>query len=703
MKDGKWLPLLLLNTGHTCRCFVTPKKGDIWSHRRARASGIQTDSFFSQNFTSSSLDPLALSYRIDDLTIVGFGVHVKVTLLVLRSKKSIYIHADEMSRTFLSDVYRVNNPASSPWHPTHCPIPSTFSSSILTFKTAATNEDLVLAPYQEYVVQEILKRSTHKGLNSLLCKDIKVDKTHPNVAWLGKTMVWRDKIGAFRKEIEDQIARLSPLSHVVLPLGAGKTVVGAMALRHLKNTYPDKPVYLVCPPVVIASWTTHLKTWAGFTKILGCHGTSKPTRADLDSLDNDVVIIPNSILNRRDVVRTGPSFSGIWIFDECHGPSYLYSWINHHLSRDAIVIGMTATANNSFTEANNWTSVTYPHRVTPSHLYKSDIGLSSLLTIRPETCYRDTKEPMISYPELEHEKIEVKPTRQDSLRLEEFARAISSLDFSNRVFYRIWAQRLMRFFSADPKIPIKSVQPSIASSSTGFAKLQTPTRVEPPTSTTSCAICLSEPSSTVKLGCNHYFCFDCIRQWYEGPRSAGKNCVTCRQPITKFSLVEGGEEVEEVTGGTPSELVSKLGYIAKANWLKTFLETTEEGTPLVVMTRYAVTVKTLVSFLRTHGFSTVGTSASQSSKGRIKAIDDWKQGKADVLVAHYQVAGTGVSLTRASNLVIYDYLPKDQCEQAIGRIRRFGQTASTVKVKTLYGTFEDRHWSEDMLMQLLGC
>jgi SNF2 family DNA or RNA helicase len=107
----------------------------------------------------------------------------------------------------------------------------------------------------------------------------------------------------------------------------------------------------------------------------------------------------------------------------------------------------------------------------------------------------------------------------------------------------------------------------------------------------------------------------------------------------------------------------------KRGWLKDWLEDFPSREPLVVFVRFLEDLREVAEACEASG-RTVSLLC-----GHKKELEDWQDGKTDVIVVQQQAGGAGVDLTRASYCVFYSLSHSlGDFEQAVGRLHRPGQT-----------------------------
>jgi SWI/SNF-related matrix-associated actin-dependent regulator 1 of chromatin subfamily A len=98
----------------------------------------------------------------------------------------------------------------------------------------------------------------------------------------------------------------------------------------------------------------------------------------------------------------------------------------------------------------------------------------------------------------------------------------------------------------------------------------------------------------------------------------------------------------------------------------------------VVFAHHSEVIGRLAHYFEANKISYVTITGSSSSKERQEAIDDFQDGKAQVFLGSMLACNTGITLTRAHNVVFaeWDWVPENNA-QAEGRCYRIGQTEIT--------------------------
>jgi superfamily II DNA or RNA helicase len=119
---------------------------------------------------------------------------------------------------------------------------------------------------------------------------------------------------------------------------------------------------------------------------------------------------------------------------------------------------------------------------------------------------------------------------------------------------------------------------------------------------------------------------------------------------------------------------------------------TEAGECSLVFTHYVTMAKLLHRHLQRGGLRTAVLDGSLTATSRQRLVDEFQGGGLDVLILSLRAGGTGLTLTRASQVLHYDRWWNPAVEdQASDRAHRIGQRRHvTVHTLTCRGTLEER-------------
>ncbi|MEU8893716.1 SNF2-related protein [Streptomyces sp. NPDC048442] len=147
----------------------------------------------------------------------------------------------------------------------------------------------------------------------------------------------------------------------------------------------------------------------------------------------------------------------------------------------------------------------------------------------------------------------------------------------------------------------------------------------------------------------------------------------------------------EDDGYDPEQAASRSGKISALDDLLPTLTAPDEST--LIFTRYRAMAKLLVQHLRGHGHAPLYYSGDiPSVRERQRIIDTFQARSGQLMVMTVKAGGTGLTLTQASHVVLFDrpWNPAKE-NQAIDRAHRLGQQRTvTVHPLITENTLEDR-------------
>jgi SWI/SNF-related matrix-associated actin-dependent regulator 1 of chromatin subfamily A len=160
--------------------------------------------------------------------------------------------------------------------------------------------------------------------------------------------------------------------------------------------------------------------------------------------------------------------------------------------------------------------------------------------------------------------------------------------------------------------------------------------------------------------------------------------IPIRLPEMDIFNAEDGIDVDAIVNAVENDLPiegdhittvrRKLAMLKAPHILQHIEETLEEVEQLVVFLHHRDLMAHLTTNLSEKKISHVCISGLTLPEDRIKSVDIFQSGKAQVFLASLKAANTGLTLTKASTLLMaeYDWVPSTN-EQAEGRIYRVSQ------------------------------
>ena len=192
-----------------------------------------------------------------------------------------------------------------------------------------------------------------------------------------------------------------------------------------------------------------------------------------------------------------------------------------------------------------------------------------------------------------------------------------------------------------------------------------------------CPICYEEFGNLYKAvtPCGHFICSDCIQQLSRNNSSI--KCPICRNIVNHKDL--------EIISPTKSNITSQLGTkMSKLIEYSTNIINKNDSNRIIVFSQWDSMLKLISKNLNTGGVNHIllnGSYHTLNNKIRKFKLDN----SIRILLLSSEKAGSGLTLTEASHIILMDTMTKDQEttltieRQAIGRSVRIGQE-KTVEV-----------------------
>ncbi len=172
--------------------------------------------------------------------------------------------------------------------------------------------------------------------------------------------------------------------------------------------------------------------------------------------------------------------------------------------------------------------------------------------------------------------------------------------------------------------------------------------------------------------------------YVEGPVARGGQGLAEEFAAIRILREEGIEGLAKHPLPTLRRLTGQAKVSACIEWIKDFLTS---GKQLVVFAYHHEVIAVLSAAFPGSAVVTGGTIPAR----RFSAVDDFQNGDAKLFIGQIQAAGTGITLTAASDVLFVesDWVPAN-VHQAAARIHRHGQTESCmVRFATLAGSVDE--------------
>ncbi|KFK26107.1 hypothetical protein AALP_AA8G203600 [Arabis alpina] len=201
-----------------------------------------------------------------------------------------------------------------------------------------------------------------------------------------------------------------------------------------------------------------------------------------------------------------------------------------------------------------------------------------------------------------------------------------------------------------------------------------------------CPICISPPVDIIITRCAHIFCRACILQTLQRTKPA---CPLCRGSLTQSDLYNAPPPPPD-TSDTNGEDTKSSTKSSKVSALLSLLIASREENPntkSVVFSQFKKMLLLLETPLKEAGFTVLRLDGSMTVKKRTQVIGDFGNPELTgpvVLLASIKASGTGINLTAASRVYLFDpwWNPAVE-EQAMDRIHRIGQTQEVKMIRMI--------------------
>jgi hypothetical protein len=208
-----------------------------------------------------------------------------------------------------------------------------------------------------------------------------------------------------------------------------------------------------------------------------------------------------------------------------------------------------------------------------------------------------------------------------------------------------------------------------------------------------CPVCLDTPDDPCVTTCNHWFCAECISM------SISRNpiCPLCRTTISvSTTRKRGRDESDDATEPgesiEPVESVEPTGYVGtKATEMLTYIENALETSnrSVIVFFTTPTAVDTFATQCTDRGIESKRIHGRISLVQRHDAFDAFQRGETRLLIATIRTMADGITLTRASDILIATPTGSNALDhQIIGRANRIGRDV-TVPLRVTRFTYAD--------------
>lgn len=188
-----------------------------------------------------------------------------------------------------------------------------------------------------------------------------------------------------------------------------------------------------------------------------------------------------------------------------------------------------------------------------------------------------------------------------------------------------------------------------------------------------CSICMEKVCNMiapiVTVPCKHIFCYECLKMWWCGPRSAGRICPNCRAEINMFVFVNKNDE-DKASGEF------RYGAISVFNSVKKTLDACimKRGSSIVIATISMNVMSTMCKLLEQNRYKFAVFNGYNPEN-----LEEYFSGDIDILILHYGSKSAFMNnkvcfipwLRPTSNLILMEplrFVPPYWIDSLIGNI-----------------------------------
>ncbi len=229
---------------------------------------------------------------------------------------------------------------------------------------------------------------------------------------------------------------------------------------------------------------------------------------------------------------------------------------------------------------------------------------------------------------------------------------------------------------------------------------------------TQCLLCLDGEPHFVCYPCGHSFCHNCMAKILK--INQGEDCLICAKQSNGYRLVNKEKECERLNDCENNSLsllngeeqirplilpqfnnTKKIKDIvcnchqiktSKMKWIKKIIkeESNNKDEDLVnnstkahwlIFSQFTKTLDILYNYLQKNGISVMQIDGRTKKDKRTELIQEYQQGSYQVALLSLLAAGVGITLTKATKVIMYEPYWSDSLEdQGSDRCHRIGQT-----------------------------
>ena len=180
-----------------------------------------------------------------------------------------------------------------------------------------------------------------------------------------------------------------------------------------------------------------------------------------------------------------------------------------------------------------------------------------------------------------------------------------------------------------------------------------------------CHICMNSMRKVVmEPNCQNLFCGECLLQWL----SKNNTCPLCRCEIVLSDLIYI-EKDEELKNNNNISVNNSI--LLKTDQIINIIESKKEG-KFLVFSDFEGSFKPICKILETNNIKFIILKGDPVNRSKI--IDDYKNGKVNVIFLNSTVDSAGINLPETTDIILYHEMNSINKNQIIARAERVGRT-----------------------------
>lgn len=189
-------------------------------------------------------------------------------------------------------------------------------------------------------------------------------------------------------------------------------------------------------------------------------------------------------------------------------------------------------------------------------------------------------------------------------------------------------------------------------------------------STNTCCICYDEmQNKTILACCSNTFCFKCINIWLSNKAT----CPLCKASVKRDAIYVVDEMQSEPQESFNTEEICEQND--KMTNLLYILENMNEESRILIFSGYERTLENIWSHVLSRISDRMSATYLKGNRASVdKIVDDYRQGKYQILLINSKEYGSGLNLENTTDIIMFHNFDNDLEKQVIGRAQRAGRT-----------------------------